>query len=318
MSDTVLLLGDFAFQHFEIPASISLGGEQMFAKYQLVGGDRVVDALGPSEDPISWSGRFRGGEAEARAQALEDMRRAGKAISLTWSVFAFTVLIQRFQASYERRWEIPYSITLEVITVDHAPAGPGLGPTVDDMVASDAAKAGTLAERIAHGPLTSAVGSLQGAVSKVQDFAAATQETIRGVLAPIVAVQNQVNSLITSADSVIQSVGSVGGVIAGRSPVLLASGLLGQATAMSQASDLYELRATMGRMTKNLVTIGSSGAEVVSAGGDLMRLAAQAYGDATEWATIAKANGLVDPVLRGVNTVLIPPSPRGTGGVLSA
>jgi hypothetical protein len=72
----------------------------------------------------------------------------------------------------------------------------------------------------------------------------------------------------------------------------------------------------MGRMATNIDAIGASGARVVVAGGDLLQLAAQFYGDAGEWATIARANGLTDPVLDGVRSILIPPMSANCGGVL--
>ena len=55
---------------------------------------------------------------------------------------------------------------------------------------------------------------------------------------------------------------------------------------------------------------------VTIAGGDLFRLAMEELGDATQWVRIARLNGLEDPMLTGLNTVLIPP--RGfaaTGGI---
>ena len=73
----------------------------------------------------------------------------------------------------------------------------------------------------------------------------------------------------------------------------------------------------MGRMAKNIQAIGSSGYFVTLAGGDLYRMAEQAYGDASEWATIAAANGMTDPVLSGLTTVLVPPVSADTQGVLT-
>jgi len=45
---------------------------------------------------------------------------------------------------------------------------------------------------------------------------------------------------------------------------------------------------------------------VTVAGGDLYRVALREMGDATLWQAIAQANGLSDPVLRGVVTLVIP------------
>lgn len=55
---------------------------------------------------------------------------------------------------------------------------------------------------------------------------------------------------------------------------------------------------------------------VTVAGGDLYRLALQHLGSAEQWVRIARANGLVDPVLTGVVTLKIPaPDAKAGGGV---
>ena len=50
------------------------------------------------------------------------------------------------------------------------------------------------------------------------------------------------------------------------------------------------------------------------AGKDLYRVALEQYGDATQAFRIGQANGLIDPVLTGVNTLIIPDK-GATGGV---
>lgn len=52
---------------------------------------------------------------------------------------------------------------------------------------------------------------------------------------------------------------------------------------------------------------------ITVAGGNLFAIAAQQYGDATQWYRIAAANGLDDPFLDGVVTLSIP-SAQTTGG----
>jgi hypothetical protein len=54
------------------------------------------------------------------------------------------------------------------------------------------------------------------------------------------------------------------------------------------------------------------------AGGSLFALAAQELGDATQWNRIARLNGLCDPMIDGVATLVIPPVDRnaGNGGIL--
>lgn len=50
------------------------------------------------------------------------------------------------------------------------------------------------------------------------------------------------------------------------------------------------------------------------AGGNLFQLAARYLGDATQWIRIAQLNGLRDPMLSGLVTLLIPDINTGAGG----
>jgi hypothetical protein len=58
MSDIVLVLGPVAFSDFEDPERIRFGGAQRLAVHKLPGGARVIDALGPDDTEIGWSGIF--------------------------------------------------------------------------------------------------------------------------------------------------------------------------------------------------------------------------------------------------------------------
>jgi hypothetical protein len=56
---------------------------------------------------------------------------------------------------------------------------------------------------------------------------------------------------------------------------------------------------------------------VTIAGGDLFRLALTHLGDATQWSRIAAANGLDDPVLDGLVTLVLPAVDASAGGGLA-
>jgi myo-inositol catabolism protein IolC len=56
--------------------------------------------------------------------------------------------------------------------------------------------------------------------------------------------------------------------------------------------------------------------QIVVAGGDLYRIAAERLGDARQWWRIAQANGLQDPMLVGVVTLFLPaPNAALTSGL---
>lgn len=54
--------------------------------------------------------------------------------------------------------------------------------------------------------------------------------------------------------------------------------------------------------------------KITVAGGNLYALAAAHLGDATQWIRIAQLNGLSDPMLTGLVTLVLPPVDRNAGG----
>ena len=57
---------------------------------------------------------------------------------------------------------------------------------------------------------------------------------------------------------------------------------------------------------------------ITVAGGNLFAIAAQLLGDATQWLRIAQANGLSDPMLQGLVTLVIPAADPSAGGGIAA
>jgi hypothetical protein len=53
-------IGGISLSEWEIPERINFGGKQQVTVHKLIGGNRVIDAMGPDPDDVRWSGRFRG------------------------------------------------------------------------------------------------------------------------------------------------------------------------------------------------------------------------------------------------------------------
>ena len=92
------------------------------------------------------------------------------------------------------------------------------------------------------------------------------------------------------------------------------------ATDLQGLSNAYVMQNLLLQLQENLVLIqqGGSGTTIVVNGANLYQLAAQYYNDATQWTTIAKANGLPDPFIpAGAPVTLIIPAQTkaNTGGV---
>lgn len=311
---TTLTLGDFTFSGTEIPERLPFGGDHALVVHRLVGGKRIIDAMGPDPAPVDWSGVLFGADALKRARYLDNLRMRGTPLTLAWSELRYTVIVRSFRASFELAYNIPYSISCEVVSFDSQPVTSAPSAGVDVWVQQDAQAAGNLADAIGDSKLSELVAAMQSATAAVSNFATASQAAINSVLVPVQAVQSAAQTMLATAANTINSVATVGGILPNNPVAAQAARLTGQVAAMTQAPLLLQLSSTVGRIAAN-VGQARSGSTITVAGGNLFDLAADAYGDASEWSTIARANGLTDPMLSGVSTLSLPAEPDGMGGV---
>lgn len=306
--DSVLTLGDFVFQGFEVPASLPFGGTQALVVHRLPGGKKIIQAMGADPRPIGWSGRFRGANAVGRARYLDGLRIAGAPLKLTWLDFSYSVVIASFNAEFERFYEVPYSITVEVQEdqTNRPAKAPDLGYTV--LINNDLTEANAQADAIGDAPLSGLMGTLGTAIKGVSDFAKATTAQITSVLGPLADVRARVGVLIASTSNTVNNVTTLGGLLPGNSVSKNAAQFLNQATAITRLPQLYNLDHVLGRIGGNVNQLrpAISGAQVTMAGGNLYDLAADKYSDATKWNVIADANNLSDPNIHGVQTITVP------------
>jgi hypothetical protein len=132
-----LVLGTVTFQSFEIPVEIAGGGAQGLKVHKLLGGDRVVDATGRDEAPLTWSGAFRGANSQARCDALDQIRAQGQQQTLTWADRTYTVVVSDFTWRWQRTYQILYSITCVVVADNSAQTDDTTSSTLDDLVEGD-------------------------------------------------------------------------------------------------------------------------------------------------------------------------------------
>jgi len=120
-----LILGAVEFEGFEIPAQLKgLGGIQQVAVSNFVGSGKVVQALGPKPHPVSWSGTFLYETAIQRARQVDYYRIQGDVIEVSWGDYLADVIVREFHYDPEGEFNVPYSITLEVITDRTQPLNP--------------------------------------------------------------------------------------------------------------------------------------------------------------------------------------------------
>lgn len=198
MGDAVLLLGDVSFQDMEVPEAISFGGKQRLATQNVIGGGRVVEALGVDDGEISFEGIFSGADAALRAQMLDIARAQGEQLPMLWRGFYYNVVIADFIAEYRKPNLIPFSVRCVVVN-DPQADGARFDVRASDLVASDIAAALNLsvqagfpaglmmAQNVAAlGAVQTSIGAGLNASGAVLDEAAAT---LNGAITPVIGIK---------------------------------------------------------------------------------------------------------------------------------
>jgi hypothetical protein len=245
----LLTLGGIVFQGFEVPESISTGGEQALVVHKLPGGARVIDAMGADHRDVSWSGRFRSGNAESRARLLDGYRIGGKQFLLQWSTYRYQVVVKSFEANYQQPFEIPYSVSCLVVSDESAPVLSGI-PGLDAIIGSDLGRALGLSDSLAVAQISTAVATTQQAISTVGTLKNAPASSLANITSSVAAAQQLVGASITATGATLSSAAPMA---AGGPPASLAGSLSSQATGFGQIAQLYQLSNTLTRMGRNLV-----------------------------------------------------------------
>lgn len=324
--------GYFVFTREEVPEHILQGGCQAVSVQRMVGGRRIVRAMGPDEDEITFSGLFAY-QGTARSDFLDGLRRRGDLCTLTWDNRRLLVIVSAYRVRYEKPYELRYSISFTVVNNETAivDAIPAVTPTQQMQVDSNsltqmsACSGNSALSSLASG-VSTALSALQDAMQPIANglkpinasvASAATcmgqiantiETSIAGVAAPVAQLLASTQALITNTENAISTTASFGGIVPGNPVAQSVGKFLSQVNSTIELPGIYQMNSVAKRMQQNLslANPGTSSKTVTVAGGSLYDVAAQQYGDANQWTKIANANGLSDPTLTGINTLNIP------------
>jgi len=217
MSNVILTLGGVPFQDMEVPEKISFGGKQRVAVQNLIGGGRVVEALGLDDGEISFSGIFSGSDAVSRAQLLDAARALGATLPLVWDGFFYTVIIEGFTAEYRKTNLIPFTITCIVVS-DPLAALAALAAPVASLVGNDLSVASAL--------------SGQAGVS-LDGLSAASLAGFAGVQGLLASVTGSSGAALNTGAAALNSAPDAGAGVAAISGLGTSSSQLAAASAMT-------------------------------------------------------------------------------------
>lgn len=128
-------IGSIELDDFEVPSVIQYGGTQRLVTHYLGSGRRMIDALGPEEADIRFSGVITGPDARTRAQSLDELRRRGAITRLHWSGFDIPVIIRQCLTEYRSEFLIQYNIVCAVI--DNEPTADVVTPVATRRILED-------------------------------------------------------------------------------------------------------------------------------------------------------------------------------------
>lgn len=255
-----LLLDGIEFRDFELPEELPIGGEQSVAVHQAIGGKRIVDAMGPNDAPITWSGTLYGPLAERKAQVLDLLRRSGRAVELTWSGFAWLVVVTSFVARLQGLQRVPYTIECVVVQDLVAGAEPEETAALEEALAADLA--------FAEAMLQARDAALQTVidVEVIVRTAMRRRGALRGLGITLLSDLTKAavrSAEVTAADAVVADTALLAAQAAfsalrdgGRGePAAAAAAFRGQVTAAEQAYAARGAAAAMARVRANVGTI---------------------------------------------------------------
>lgn len=201
MTDTIITLGGFEFRDLEVPDKINFGGDHKLVVHELVGGQRVIDAMGRNDTNIEWEGLITGPDAIDRALTLEGFRTSGQTVTLTWFSLSYNVVVETFVANTEKYYQVSYKIGCKTISSGLDPFGLFSLLGFDQSILSDFTLANNIAGSLGIPSITSSMSGLNTALGNVSTFNGATPQTIASVMGPLNGSLGSVNSQISTVAS---------------------------------------------------------------------------------------------------------------------
>lgn len=234
--------GEVVFEGMDLPDGLTGGGDQTLVTHKLIGGKRIVDAMGPDDEAIAWQGRFLDEFAQLRVFQLDLLRRSGREVQLQLPIpqRAYRAVIGRFTWTQQRPYLYEYAISLTIIEDQVAGDGARQSRSLEQEIAADLAAAEAYAEArdevlatiaIASTAIRAAMGD-RGALRGLGSIALAEAQ---GAVGEAVFASS---GEAAAANAAVAAVGGVGGVLLGGDPKTMAINFLGTVVSVEAASSI--------------------------------------------------------------------------------
>lgn len=317
-----LKLHDFTFSGiFECPQMLNGGGKQKLAVHDLIGGKRIVDAMGNMNDDIAWHGSFLGITAFDEASYLGYLRNQGNDLIFTYGFFKYLVKIKEFKFTTKPNFLVDYHIVLTVVEDQTQPVTIKVPSAFDETVLNDLIEAGELATLVRDPSVTSTLALLDAAVNAMTTPGNTNPAQLAAAIAAANSAVNTAAQALAAFEAAfgLREENDLAALALNKNPVQIATEVMLLEKKWQQYQALKSYLDNVTRVQRNIVIFTQTkGTEVIQqVNGNLYQLAVKYYNDPLQWTTIAESNkkvlrnsdGFVDPFITGMVELIIPPAP---------
>lgn len=304
-------IGGVTFRSEEVPNPIPIGaGEQMLVVTDLIGGGRVVQALGVKPKSVTWNGRFiTAGQVFAKVRSLRLYMTTGVEVLFSWWGEIYFCRVKDFTPTFNHQNLCDYSITIEITRDKNGAFTVAANTSIDQQVQA-LLKSATVTN---NAILTSSAAADDGTDDGIpninfdadpQSFQSALQQLNSAVAAagPIAAnITTAGPPIVAAADNATTAVGKY---IAAISPT---DANYANASLLQASTKLISSNVTRGQSPQSTRVQGQS----------LFAVAAQTYGDPSKAYALANANGLPAPFTTAIASQVIALPPFGVQNGIS-
>jgi hypothetical protein len=309
VTSLLFTVGDVPFFDLEAPERLGpFGGVQRMAQHEFPGGIITQQKYGAFPSPLVWTGIFLGTDALLRATTLDRLRVAGEEVALTYGPYVLLGTITEFEATVRYQWYVDYRMRF-------APReDPSSGTPLDGFISAVAL-------------INSALGVLNTIVSVIAGLFASGGHQLTNIQAgqvymplPPTLAPPLLNFITLTEDALATALGLPQNISFGDAAAIQAAAaallavaqpltVSGDPTVSSPALDMIGYINTVMGVVGSPTLQSTTTLEVVNP--NLLRIAAQYFGDSSRWQDIATASGInpPDPTPIGAFTLTIPARP---------
>jgi hypothetical protein len=290
---TPLILDTYVFDesYLETPESFGdTGGHQSISQHDFPGGIRTQKSYGYFPAAQRWKARSHGMYAASNIDAIMRILAAGREVKLQFGPRSWLGRVAKFSPTVRSEWFYEYEIEF-LPRLDYGAPGPGYPPVTD---------------------LGTVLALHMLAIQSLLKYGLKASLVLQAVS---VAIGGPIGDLLTEVQNDLSAAGGNIGNLTSDNRAAIYQNSLASLAALApyqasvdpqQSSIAWDAAARVSAIQQIVSAPQPAVATQNTVNPNLVVLAAQYYGDGTQWRKIAAANGMSDPQPIGSYNIVIP------------